>query len=266
MKFDGYLFVTDMDNTLLDTNHSISDKNKEAIEYFIKNGGYFTVATGRTVPAATGLVSKIGINAPAILNNGAKLYDFGNKETLFEKYIADYRKEAIKIMHEKYPHLGFEIYSNEIAYVYSECHKTKRLFERNDPFIMGVPDEIWTSPWIKVLMISEKEVLDEFIPIYRQYDKGYAVRSGDEFFDIVSSDASKGKAVKELSRMLGIKPQNIIASGDNMNDVDLLNAANWSFAVENAPEEAKTAAKFIAPSCNDDAISWIIAELDKKIN
>ena len=262
MKFKGYLFVTDMDNTLLNTNHNISDKNKEAIEYFINNGGYFTVATGRALPAATEIVSQININAPAILHNGAKLYDFKEKKTVFEKHISDDRKNAVKIMHEKYPQLGFEIYSNEIAYVYSECHKTKRLIERNYPMVMGISDEIWNEPWTKLLMIAKKEVLDEFIPIYRMYDSGYAVRSGDEFFDIVSDDASKGKALKELSKMLEIPAKNIIAAGDNMNDIELLNVANWSFAVENAEDITKKAAKFIAPSCDEDAIAWIIDKLD----
>lgn len=265
MKFKGYLFVTDMDNTLLCEDHTLSVKNKEAIDYFINNGGYFTVATGRALPAANEFVSKININAPAILHNGAKLYDFKTNETVFEKHISEDRKRAVKIMHEKYPHLGFEIYSGEIAYVYAECHKTKRLIERNYPMVMGVSDEIWNAPWTKLLMIAKKQVLDEFVPIYRQYDNGYAVRSGDEFFDIVSSDASKGKALKELAKMLDIPAKNIIAAGDNMNDIELLENANWSFAVENAEDSAKQVAKFIAPSCNDDAIAWIVNELDKKI-
>ena len=57
MKFKGYLFVTDMDNTLLCEDHTLSVKNKEAIDYFINNGGYFTVATGRALPAANEFVS-----------------------------------------------------------------------------------------------------------------------------------------------------------------------------------------------------------------
>ena len=46
-KFSDYLLVSDMDATLLDDNHTISEENRQAIDYFIKNGGRFTVATGR---------------------------------------------------------------------------------------------------------------------------------------------------------------------------------------------------------------------------
>ena len=50
-KFDGKLLVSDMDATLLDREHRISKANREAIEYFISEGGCFTVASGRMVPA-----------------------------------------------------------------------------------------------------------------------------------------------------------------------------------------------------------------------
>ena len=50
-KFSDYLLVSDMDATLLDDNHTISEENRQAIDYFIKNGGRFTVATGRMVEA-----------------------------------------------------------------------------------------------------------------------------------------------------------------------------------------------------------------------
>ena len=46
-KYDGWLIVSDMDATLLDENKQISAENKQAIDYFIENGGLFTVASGR---------------------------------------------------------------------------------------------------------------------------------------------------------------------------------------------------------------------------
>lgn len=48
--FDGYLLVSDMDGTLLNSNGKLSEENKKAIEYFVDNGGQFTLATGRMLP------------------------------------------------------------------------------------------------------------------------------------------------------------------------------------------------------------------------
>ena len=75
-KFSDYLLVSDMDATLLDDNHTISEENRQAIDYFIKNGGRFTVATGRMVEAVRAYMPNLHINAPAVLHNGAKIYDY----------------------------------------------------------------------------------------------------------------------------------------------------------------------------------------------
>lgn len=269
MKFDGYLLVTDMDNTLLNSDHVVSEGNKQAVKYFTENGGKFTIATGRSAAAARDKIegsnvdSGLAINAPAILLNGAVLYDFDTDTVLSERHISDGRKAAARIMHEKYPFLGFEIYTGDDVYVYSKCHLTDRLGKRKGIRIFEMTDEAWTLPWTKLLMISDKKTLDEYEDIYRQYDSGYSVRSGDEFFDIVPDGASKGCALNTLSQMLGIEKKRVIAAGDNFNDLDLLKAAGISYAVANAQEDVKQAAGFGAPSCDDDAIAWIIGEIER---
>ena len=263
MKFDGYLLVTDMDNTLMNGQSAISEENLRAVKYFRDNGGRFTVATGRSAVAARDKIEGLVINAPAILQNGAILYDFSTESVLSECHIADERKAALKIMSEKYPFLGFEVCSGDDVYVYAKCHKTDRLKKRKDAKVSEMTDEAWTLPWTKLLMIGTKETLDEYIPIYRQYDSGHAVRSGDEFFDIVPDDASKGKALGIIAEMFGIEKNRVIAAGDHFNDIDLLNAAGVSYAVENAADEVKAAADFIAPPCDKDAIAWVIEEIEK---
>ena len=263
MKFDGYLLVTDMDNTLLNSDHVVSEGNRQAVKYFTDNGGRFTIATGRSAAAARDKIEGLAINAPAILLNGAVLYDFNTGTILSERHISDERKGAARIMHEKYPFLGFEIYTGDDVYVYSKCHLTNRLGKRKGIRIFDRTDEAWALPWTKLLMISDKKTLDEYEHIYRKYDSGYSVRSGDEFFDIVPDGASKGGALNTLSQMLGIEKNHVIAAGDNFNDLDLLKAAGVSYAVENAQEEIKTAADFAAPHCDCDAIAWIISEIEK---
>ena len=265
MKFDGYLLVTDMDNTLMNGRSAISEENLRAVKYFTDNGGRFTVATGRGAITARDKIEGLAINAPAILHNGAIIYDFNTGSVLYEWHIADERKNAVKIMREKYPFLGFEICSGDDVYVYARCHRTDRLKKLKDAKVSEMTDEAWTLPWTKMLMISTKETLDEYIPIYRQYDSGHAVRSGDEFFDIVPDDASKGKALGIIAEMFGIEKSHVIAAGDHFNDIDLLKAAGVSYAVENAADEVKAAADFVAPPCDKNAIAWIIGEIENKI-
>ena len=260
-KFTGKLLVSDMDATLLDSRGEISAANREAIEYFISEGGYFTVASGRMVPAVRAYLDRMTLNAPAILHNGAKLYDFAAERAVYEKFIEEPRKAAIRRVHDEHPELGIEVYSDELVYVYRECFLTARFKRKPYKVIYEMPDEIWERPWIKALIVGKKRELNRFEPVYRsEYDSGYSVRSGDHFLDIVATGASKGEGLKRIAALLDIKSEDIYAAGDNMNDLDMLGVAGHSYAVENAEAEVKAAAGNSAPSCDDDAIAYIVNE------
>lgn len=262
-KFTGCLLVSDMDATLLTNKHKISDKNREAAEYFISNGGLFTVATGRMNKGVREYLGRISINAPAILHNGAQIYDFKSEKSLREKFIEEERKGIIKRVYEDMPELGIEIYSNETIYIYRECAETARFKNRKyTDVVYSLPDEVWGQPWIKYLLIGKKKLLDRYEPVYRRdYDSGYAVRSGKKYLDIVSGEASKGIALSELRTITGA--EKVIAVGDNMNDISMLQTADISFAVDNAEDSVKETADFQAPSNNDSAIAYIVEQLDK---
>lgn len=263
-KFDGKLLVSDMDATLLNSAHKVSSANKEAIDYFISEGGRFTVASGRMVPAVSSYFDQMTINAPAILHNGAKLYDYTAGKAVYEKYIEEERKAAIRRVHDTHPELGLEIYADELVYVYRECFETERFKTRSYKVIYELPDEVWNRKWVKVLIIGHKNQLDEFEPVYRRdYDSGYSVRSGKHFLDIVATGASKGNGLAALVKLLGADIKNVYAVGDNMNDIDMLTAAGHSFAVANAERAVKDIADEVIPSCDDDPIAYIVDNLKR---
>lgn len=90
-KFTGVLLASDYDNTLLDTESArrsggeaprVSERNQAALRYFMEQGGRFAVATGRALAALERFVDEIPMNAPAIICNGAALYDFSAREYL----------------------------------------------------------------------------------------------------------------------------------------------------------------------------------------
>ena len=260
-KFTGKLLVSDMDATLLDSSGRISEANKRAIDHFISEGGFFTVASGRIVDAVRAYFDQMTINAPAILHNGAKLYDYTKEQAVFERFIENERKAAFRRVHDDHPELGIEIYSYEIAYVYRSCFLTERFKTKPYRVVYEMPDEIWQSQWTKALIIGKREELDMFEPIYRRdYDSGYSVRSGDNFLDIVATGSSKGEGLAELASMLGVSET--YAVGDNMNDMEMLNIATHSFAVANAEPSVKAAADEIVPSCDGNPIEYIVRGIE----
>lgn len=264
--FKGYILVSDMDATLIDSNKKISIKNREAIKYFCENGGMFTLATGRMLQSVREFVQDLNIKCPVMLHSGAKIYDFQKEKVIKEHFIEEERKEAVKRFYKDNPDIGIEIFADEIPYVYRSCKFTKRYDKHKDyKVIYEVPDEVWNMKWVKVLLIAEKDRLDEAEIDFREnYDNGNnSFRSGANYLDVVANGVSKGQALKELYEALNIDKDKILAVGDNMNDIDMIEAAKYGFCVENGLDIVKEKADFIAPSNDDDAIAYIIEWLKK---
>ena len=267
-KYDGWLIVSDMDATLLDKNEKLSKENKEAIDYFISNGGLFTVASGRMAAEIELYFDYLHINAPAILHNGAQIYDFDAKKNLMLKCIEAERKKCIKRAHDELTGAGVEVFTDkEQVFIYRDSQETARYKLRKIEPYYGMTDEAWNSDWVKVLFIGEKEILDRIEPVYKSmYDRGYSVRSGERFLDVVADGASKGNALTELIKILGLDREKVVAVGDNMNDISMIYASGCGVAVGNAVDELKNAAQIIAPEHTKPVVKFIVEEvIDKKI-
>ena len=85
-----------------------------------------------------------------------------------------------------------------------------------------------------------------------------AVLAGPEWIDIVNKDANKGAAVKKIADLKGIKQDEILAFGDYLNDLTMLEAAGTSYAMVNGHPDLKKIADHIAPSNNDEGVMQIL--------
>lgn len=85
--------ITDMDGTLLPENKILSDRDKSAIKQFIKDGGKFTIATGRTLQSAEKYIKELEIELPVILYNGSLIYDTHTDDVMFTDQLPDCSKE-----------------------------------------------------------------------------------------------------------------------------------------------------------------------------
>lgn len=103
-KFNGVLLVSDFDDTLYGEDMRITRENVEALTYFTREGGTFTVATGRARPNFAPHASHIPINAPVILSNGSALYDFRTGEMIYETFLPDRVREDLQQMGPGHSH------------------------------------------------------------------------------------------------------------------------------------------------------------------
>lgn len=258
-RYSNIMLVSDMDATLLNTNHQVSEENYNAIGEFIHEGGIFTVASGRMVDAVRVYIDRLQINAPAICHNGAKVYDFSGEKVVYEKTIEEDRKSAFRRVYEEKPHLGLEVYSKEKIYVLRECIETARLKKTPYNVSYEMSEYVWAEPWTKALIIGEEHEIDEFEPVYKsEFDKGYCVRSGVRYLDVVANGVSKGYGVMTLADMYNIPHENIYTVGDNMNDYEMITLAGHGYVVENGVEKLKEYAEAVVPDCDNSAIAYII--------
>jgi hydroxymethylpyrimidine pyrophosphatase-like HAD family hydrolase len=87
------------------------------------------------------------------------------------------------------------------------------------------------------------------------------VVSGEHWVDVMNPTANKGAALRRLQRDLGITPAQTLVFGDYLNDLEMLDAAEWSFAMANAHPEVIRRARHVAPSNNDNGVLRTIGRL-----
>lgn len=264
-KFDGYVIITDLDGTLLTDDKKISKENLEAINYFIDNGGRFSVATGRVIEATEIYLSNININLPIIVYNGGVIYDYNNKKILIEKFVNEKQKRIIHKIKEDNNNIGIEIYSNRKLYVYNDTGFSKRYATEMLDIIYEVDEDIFLMDWHKILLVGKSEIIDEIEKDFYNKYKLQGTRSGKTSFELLPVNESKGQALKNIITMCDLDPDKVICIGDNMNDLELLQEAAISFCPENGSERLKKYTNYIAPSNEEHVIKHIVAWIESKI-
>jgi len=265
-KFDGYVIVSDLDGTLLDNSKNISKENLEAINYFTENGGRFSVATGRVIEATEGYLSNIKINLPIIVYNGGVIYDYNNKKILSEKFVSEEQKKITNKIKEDYNNIGIEIYANRKLYVLKDSGHSYRSATKMLDIIYDVKEDIVTMNWHKILIVGDVEVIDYIEKTFEDIYEIKGTRSGRTSYELLPINESKGQALKNIIEVYNLDDKKIICVGDNMNDLELLEEATFSFCPRNGSEELKRYADFVVPSNEEHVIKHILQWLEDKLS
>ncbi len=266
-KFEGVFILTDMDGTLLDSNAAITPRDGEAIDYFIEQGGLFSVATGRARKSVEQFLPGLHTSAPSIVDNGAWITDLRSGETLRLAAMEEEAMDMVEDMIDRFPMVGVEICLPGIQYVvnhnmYTERHHKNIGLELHRRML----DEV-ERPWVKVNLLEDHEVLSDAMEYFiRRYkDRFFAQFSLPHIYEITQKGFSKGDSALWLRDKLGVLPENFYTVGDGTNDLELLAAAgDNSYAPGNAKAVILEAAHHLLPDNNSGAIAALIGQLDKK--
>ena len=264
-KFYGYVIFSDLDGTLLNDEKKVSKENREAIKYFIDNGGKFSIATGRAIESVEKYIKDVKTDLPIITYNGGILYDNNEKKVISEKILdMDKKKLAFKIA-DDYENLGVEVYAGKDIYVIKDNGMSDRQATRLLNLTYDVPDNILDLNWNKITTVGKIEFMDKVESEFENKYKTKSIRSGECFIEIVPDNVSKGNALNEIIKMYNLDKQKVICVGDNMNDAELLMEAGIPFCPENASKELKKYAKHITVNNNNNIIPNIVKWIEERV-
>jgi len=249
-KFDGILIATDLDGTLV-SDGKVSKENADAIRYFQKEGGLFTVATGRYVShIKENFANDIDPNTCIMTLNGNVLYDMKEDKKL---RVSKMDKENAQMVLS----YSTDKFKDSILFINicdeDESYKYDGKVERDTCKCVYVMKDCASA------IALRDDLRKNFSHLYN------AERSWPTGVEIYSKYSGKGEAIKYIREKIHPEIKIAICVGDYENDVSMLKEADIGYAVANATEEVKNAADRITAADNDHhAIAWIIDKLDKE--
>ena len=267
-KFDGILICTDLDGTLLRNDKSISLENREAIDDFKREGGYFTFVTGRMPSYVWDMYHAVQPNAPVGCVNGGGLYDYATRQYLWTHGLDRDVMELVAYVDEAMPTMGIQLNTFDTVYF---CKDSAALADfRAETGVPNItcPYREVPDPIAKILFadrdgekITQLAALLSAHPRANEFD---FIRSDHTLYEILPRGIHKGISLTKLSEILGIDPRCTVAVGDYDNDIGMLRVAGLGVAVANATDAVKTAADMITVSNQEHAIAAVIRHLEER--
>lgn len=259
------LIALDMDGTLLNEDKQVSEKNKESIKKAKELGAYVVLASGRPIDGLTSFLEELnllGEDDYVLSYNGCLVQKTKSREVVCDvtikgidlKYLKKLADEAGVNIHAFSKEKGL-ITPKENTYTTYEANQNGIEYYINDFSDVSDDEEI-----IKVMMIDEPEILEAGMKKLPNeiYEKYSVAKSTPFFLEFFNKEANKGSAVKLLAEHLGIKREEVITVGDEMNDFQMIEYAGLGVAMGNACDKIKEISNYITDSNNEDGVSKVI--------
>lgn len=269
------LYISDLDGTLLNRDSVVSPHSIEKINALLQKGMLFTVATARTPATVVPLLQQLNLNIPAILMNGAVLYDIQQRRYIRSngftdnsalRYISLLEKRELVPFVYRIAHNKLQVFHKPLANDMQREFKRQR---ENTPY----KDFILTTDY-------QKELLDNpplFLLVIDRFDKLQTAaaeisRAGKcsifcyrdiidpEYgnLEIYPKGVSKAATAQEIITRLN--PWEVVVFGDNLNDLPLFRIADRRYAPENAMDEIKQQATAIIADNDHDGVARFLCD------
>ncbi len=261
------LAVFDLDGTLLNDKHEISEENIASLDRLKESGCKIIIATGRTDLLVKEYVKKIKINSPVIACNGAMVRNPFTKEEVFTKLIPPKEVKRIIEICKRDNHI-YMAYGKECVISipnyrmeYYEERNKKLDIDCRTEFLISDDEEYISENFeiMKILIIENDEEIYSGLEEKFTHINGVTIcQSSKGFLDIMPIGTSKRNALEMLAKAENISPKEIIAFGDNYNDIDMLQYAGCAITTENGVDAIKKIVDYISVDNNEHGVAYAI--------
>ncbi len=249
------LIVSDLDGTLLDDSHRVSNYTKKIFSNIQDRDIKFLIASARPHISALKYYNILNLSTPLISHNGG-LVKLKNDKTIYKKIIPETLTQDI-LNYLKKSNIHFSLYYEDSIYIKKMTPEAKELhldLESIHPIEVG--NSIYNlekSPINIILSVPEKLVHKTVTDLEDKFKRNLAIKQSEKkFISISSLQATKELALKKVLDYYKINKANIIAIGDNYNDLGMLKFAGYSLTIENSPEELQKISDEIAGNNNNN--------------
>lgn len=243
------LIVSDLDDTLIHKDDHLPETIIDLAKALKESGIYFTFATGRMPYRAINFANDISLTIPFVANNGSILYCNGEMV-----YVKKLHALLLKDIIKRYMEENSEF---TVLFSYEDRERPLRVTQWIRERFYKYPgyseplecdDSVWNQDVHKIYVVDEQRTgsigrlakeLKSMTDIVSCYQYG-------EFsMEIVADDCSKATGVERLIKYIGCGRESVMAIGDHVNDIEVLQLAGIGVAVANAAPELKKVANYV---------------------
>lgn len=284
------VIATDMDGTLLNKDHAVSEKNIQSIKKACSKGFRFMVVTGRNFISALQPLRETGLVCDYIVSSGAVIRNMEGK--ILESVSMGFDEcEYIYNELKKYP-IGVMFCSEEKNHILGTFEEAEeqilnhiKVFFKNADKEELRKTKLYEQMWERTSRLPDYEALrKQNIPINKLFlvcddvnllaqiktdlEKNGNLAVSSSFFnnlEVTDIKAQKGPVLKKYIESLGYSMGEVMVLGDSLNDLSMIEMDfGATIAMENANEDIKKIAKYVTKSNEEDGVSYVIEEMLKR--
>jgi Cof subfamily protein (haloacid dehalogenase superfamily) len=264
------LYVSDLDETLLNSERKITPFSADVINRYIAEGGLFTIATSCMAFGCREIVAPLNLNVPGIIMNGVCLYSFDTGkyhdvksidhglipeiESVFSTYNCNtlmyvYDREQISLFHTRTPSEA------DSRYLSQHARESCRVISQVTNLTHAVESH-------KVICVASIGISEQIIPVYEHLHGMADLETtcypydGQYCLEVYDHTASKANAVLKLKKR--VHATELTVFGDSLDDIGMMEAADYCFAPRNGSDDARKIANGLIDCCDDDGVARFI--------